>query len=50
MRDRFFKNSGIYEFSAATKERLNIVDGSKITYESLFAMQPDVLEPLLSYW
>lgn len=40
----------MYEFSTATKERLNVVEGSKITYKNLFAMQRDVLEPLLSYW
>lgn len=50
IRDRFCKSGGIYEFATATKTRLNIVDGSKITYDGLFVVQPDVLEPLLSYW
>lgn len=50
IRDRFCKSGGVYEFSAGTKTRLNIVDASNLNYSSLFVIQPDVLEPLLSYW
>lgn len=50
IRDRYWKSGGIYEFSAATKTRLKMLDASLLTYNSLFAVQPDVLEPLLSYW
>ena len=50
LRDRFCRSGGIYEFSAGTKSRLNIVDASTLTYDRLFVIQPDALEPLLSYW
>ena len=50
LRDKFWRSGGIYEFSAGTKSRLNMVDASTLTYERLFVIQPDVLEPLLSYW
>ncbi|KAL9980558.1 hypothetical protein ACROYT_G009160 [Oculina patagonica] len=50
LRDRFWRSGGIYEFSAGTKSRLNMVDASTLTYDRLFVIQPDVLEPLLSYW
>ncbi|RMX53678.1 hypothetical protein pdam_00000335, partial [Pocillopora damicornis] len=50
LRDRFWRSGGIYEFSAVTKSRLNLVDASTLTFERLFSIQPDVLRPLLSYW
>ena len=50
IRDRYWKSGGIYEFSAATKTRLKMLDASLLTFNSLFAVQPNVLEPLLSYW
>ena len=50
IRDRYWKSGGIYEFSAATKTRLKMLDASLLTYNRLFTVQPDVLEPLLGYW
>ena len=50
IRDKFWKSGGVIEFSVAFKRKLQMEDASKLSYDNLCCIQPDVLEPLLSYW
>ena len=50
IRDKFWKSGGILELPVAFRRKLQMEDGSRLSYEKLVGAQDLVLESLSSYW